>query len=502
MSSAATSAAAAGRDTGSPSVTSRKELLLQEAAALEELARLRETNKLDAYRPYLKQLEFHAMGAEKSERLLTAGNQLGKTMCGSFEMAMHLTGRYPDWWTGHRFSGPIRAWVGGESATVVRDTTQKLLLGDMTETHELLGTGAIPADCLDIGSVSWSRGVADGVDTCVVKHISGGKSVLKFKTYEQQRVKWQGDSLHLVWFDEEPPRDLYTEGLARLTARDGISFMTFTPLKGMSKVVSTFKKELSSDRGEVIMTAADCPHITPELKEKLLSRYPRHEWDTRLNGVPMQGEGRIFNVAESVISCAPFEIPGYWKRIIGLDVGHGDHPTAAVNLALDPDRDILYVCGTYRSTATGIASHASHIRAWGRIPVAWPHDAHQGDKASGTAVSKLYEKEHCWMLPSHARFPDSRAMSVWAGITDLEDRMMTNRFKVFSTETDWFEEYRNYHMEDGKIVPIFDDLLSATRYGDMMLKFAKVIDRNWTPQAVRRKQAVAKGMDFDPFTGR
>jgi len=60
-------------------------------------------DRLRYYRPYPKQRDFHAAGLRSRERLLMAGNQLGKTLAGGFEVAMHATGRYPDWWRGRRF---------------------------------------------------------------------------------------------------------------------------------------------------------------------------------------------------------------------------------------------------------------------------------------------------------------------------------------------------------------------------------------------------------------
>src|SRR5215831_16676775 len=65
-----------------------------------ERQRRRTENRLNYYRPYKKQLEFHEAGATHRERLLMAGNQLGKTLAGGFEAAMHATGRYPDDWKG------------------------------------------------------------------------------------------------------------------------------------------------------------------------------------------------------------------------------------------------------------------------------------------------------------------------------------------------------------------------------------------------------------------
>src|SRR5262245_9896377 len=63
-------------------------------------------NKLAHYEPYPKQAAFHSAGALHRERLLMAANQSGKTLAGGMEVAMHATGRYPDWWKGRRFDRP------------------------------------------------------------------------------------------------------------------------------------------------------------------------------------------------------------------------------------------------------------------------------------------------------------------------------------------------------------------------------------------------------------
>ncbi|ABQ70774.1 Bacteriophage terminase large (ATPase) subunit and inactivated derivatives-like protein [Rhizorhabdus wittichii RW1] len=205
-----------------------------------ELARRRGRDRLSAYRPYAKQREFHDAGAEHRERLFMAGNQLGKTVAGSFEIAMHLTGRYPGWWRGRRFDAPGRYWVAGETRISTRDTVQKLLLGD-PERPEAWGTGAIPGAA--IRTTHRASGVANAIDTLTVAHVAGGASTLLFKAYEQGRAKWQGDTLNGIWFDEEPPLDIYVEGLTRTNATGGFAMLTFTPLKGMSEVVRMFLEE-------------------------------------------------------------------------------------------------------------------------------------------------------------------------------------------------------------------------------------------------------------------
>ena len=166
-----------------------------------------------------------------------ASNRFGKTQCGAAEMAIHLTGRYPDWWQGKRFDTPIRAWASGVTNESARDVVQEKLIGPPSRKEDW-GTGFIPGDAL--GEVDPARGVAGMIDTVSVKHVSGGNSTLQFKSYERGREKWQGSALEVLWLDEEPPMDIYMEGLTRTNETGGIVYLTFTPLLGMSDVVHRF----------------------------------------------------------------------------------------------------------------------------------------------------------------------------------------------------------------------------------------------------------------------
>ncbi len=99
----------------------------------------------------------------------------------------------------------------------------------------------IPGDAIQ--DTSSRMGVADAIDSVLVKHVSGDNSTLGFKSYDQGREKWQGETLDVVWFDEEPPMDIYMEGLTRTNATGGMVYLTFTPLLGMSDVVHMFIQE-------------------------------------------------------------------------------------------------------------------------------------------------------------------------------------------------------------------------------------------------------------------
>jgi terminase large subunit-like protein len=143
-------------------------------------------NRLAYYKPYPKQAEFRA--AKARERLLMAGNQLGKTLAGGFEAAMYATGRYPDWWQGERFDRSTVGWCCGVTGEVVRDTVQKVLVGRPGQ----IGTGSIPKDA--IGELVTARGITDLLDVIKVRYESGGTSLIMLKSYLSGREKFQGEN--------------------------------------------------------------------------------------------------------------------------------------------------------------------------------------------------------------------------------------------------------------------------------------------------------------------
>lgn len=195
---------------------------------------------------YRKHMQFFAAGATEWERAVIAANRIGKTWgIGAYETTCHLTGLYPAWWVGRRFDGPIDAWAAGDTAQTTRDVVQHALLGVGGEDSEgEIGTGMIPGDLI-IGKPTAARSISGAIDTARVRHSSGGVSRIGFKSYDQGRKKFQGTAKHLVWLDEEPPEDVYTECITRLMTLGGHLLATFTPLEGQTQVVLKFKKFLT-----------------------------------------------------------------------------------------------------------------------------------------------------------------------------------------------------------------------------------------------------------------
>lgn len=196
---------------------------------------------------YAKHTQFFAAGKNFRARCFMAANRVGKTFsAGGYETTCHLTGDYPDWWPGRKFRHPIRAWACGKTNETTRDIVQTTLLGDIQYrgARKLVdGAGVIPRDRIgvDPGQITWKQGVADLVDTVMIRHQSGGWSKLGLKSYQQGRGAFEGTAQHLIWNDEEPPVEVYGEQIIRTATTKGILMLTFTPLEGMSDVVQQFQ---------------------------------------------------------------------------------------------------------------------------------------------------------------------------------------------------------------------------------------------------------------------
>jgi phage terminase large subunit-like protein len=411
-----------------------------------------------------------------------------------------LTGAYPPWWQGKRFDHPVHAWIAGESGQSVRDTAQTHLFGTPGDPNAV----GLIAPGLIIGLPDRSHGTQNLFDTVRVRHASGGVSTVSTKTYEQDRGKWQGATLDLLWLDEESPAAIYGEALSRLTG-DGIMFTTFTPLMGRTELVERFlhdgSPEALRDRGVVRMSLDEAEHFTPLQKAQRLAGYQEYERDARAYGEPMMGEGRVFDQSPATLSIdSTLQAPLHWAKLVGMDWGV-THPFAAVLTAWDRETDIFYVLDTIRLKNSRPIEHVSAInRIAAGTRCAWPHDMSKRESNLDTITSN-YRQQGLLMLPQHASFPDG-SISTEAGILEMQERMADGRFRVKAHCVDWFEEYRGYYRKDGQLVKVRDDLLSATRIALMMKRFGRPgpIGPSLTGRAI--PVSTKPRTDFDLFSGR
>jgi phage terminase large subunit-like protein len=472
------------------------------ADALEaELDRLTYQGRLLTFEPYEKQKIHMELGRTKRERLLMAGNRLGKSETGAYEAACHLTGKYPKWWKGKKFDGPTKGWIAGVTWLDVRNVCQTKICGQYG-VDALFGTGMIAkADLLD---KSLGRNVTDAYDTIQVRHVSGGISIAQFKSYDQGRQKFQGEGLDWIWFDEEPPLDIYSEGLTRIGERDGVAWLTFTPLQGPTAVVLRYLDEPAKDRAVTTITIDEATHITPETKERMVAGYLPHEREARARGVPMLGSGRIFMATDESVIEAPIEyIPQAWTKLWGIDFGI-DHPFAAALILWDRDNDVIHVHHTIRISDALPLQHAAAMKPIGiNVPVAWPQDGTQR-RDDGKPLADHYKRCGLAMLSEHATWPPPKGgVSTEAGVMEMDERERTGRLKYAAQLSDLLDERRFYHRKDGQIVKLKDDILSAVRIAIMMKRKARSVDLggmlNSSPWGSGSQ--IAHGIDFDVFGG-
>jgi phage terminase large subunit-like protein len=405
---------------------------------------------------YPRHLEFFEAGARYNERLFMAANRVGKTLgVGALETALHLTGQYPAWWRGRKFSKPISAWAAGQTSKTTKDILQQALLGK----PQHFGTGTIPGDC--ILSTTPKVGIPEAIDTVYIRHISGGTSDLTLKAYEQGVESFYGTGKDLVWLDEECEQNIYVECLTRTLSTvpgqpNGLILFTFTPLWGMTEMVRQFREAPpGSMKYTVTATWEDAPHLDEKTKAQLEAEYPSWQRDARTKGIPQLGSGAIYHPTDDEILVTPFAIPDHWPKVFGLDVGW--NLTCALWAARDNESGVVYLYSEHYMGHEEPHVHSHAIKARGAwIPGVIDPAAKGRSQVDGTALISRYRQEGLKLSPA--------VNAVEAGIFAVEQMMYGGKLKAFKSLSHWYSELRGYHRREGKIVKERDHAMDAMRY--------------------------------------
>lgn len=443
---------------------------LELAALLQERERRDARRKLFTYFPetgplrrelYTQHMQFFALGADYATRAFMAANRVGKTESGGgYELTLHLTGRYPSWWTGRRFTHAIDAWAAGDTKETVRDILQLKLIGP----EGAYGTGLIPGDDL-LRTVRRPQG-GGALDYVQVRHVSGGVSRLAFKSYDQGREAFQGTEKHVVLLDEESNESIRSECAIRLGTTNGLLMETFTPLRGLTPVVLAYlggdavipvgRVGKSGDQAMVMAGWDDAPHLDAGQKARMLASCEPHLRDARSKGTPSIGSGAIYPVPEDQITVDDFEIPAHWPRAYGLDVGW--NCTAAAFGAIDREADILYLYSEHYQGQQEPSTHVAGIKGRGAwIPGVIDPASRGRSQKDGENLLQIYTDLGLKLIPADN--------SVESGLFAVHQRLATGRLKVFKSMQNWLSEYRIYRRDDkGHIVKKRDHIMDGTRY--------------------------------------
>lgn len=200
----------------------------------------------------------------------------------------------------------------------------------------------------------------------------------------------------------------------------------------------------------------DVPHLSEDAKRELLSSIPPYQRKARSEGEPQLGAGAIYPIAESDILVEPFEIPPYWRKSYGLDVGW--NRTAAVWSHYDADADIVYLTGEYERSMAEPSVHAGAVRLRGDwVPGVIDPAARGRSQRDGEQLLQDYVDLGLKLsLANNA---------VEHGLFAVYQRMSTGRLKVFSNLVGVRRELRIYRRDEkGNVVKKDDHLMDAMRY--------------------------------------
>jgi len=439
-------------------------------------------NQLRYFRPFEHQLRFFETG-QSDRRGILAANRIGKTVSTCYETAMHLTGQYPEWWTGKRFDKPITAMVAGEGWGQVAMVLQNELLGTQDiKIADAIGTGAIPRDNIVFDTMRNDGANCLGVE---VRHQSGSNSYLVFANYTQEVRQMQGFKLTLAVFDEQPPDDFFSEIVTRTATTQGQVLCSFTPLKGLNGLVSKFWNN-EEGYNHIRVSWDDVPEYDPwgepfllnSTRAQLERDYLPHERDARRNGVPVMGKGAVFQIRTwPTYKTGDYDFRNSHglHRIIALDLGLVNDRTVISLMYWDPnEREAwlhtqIVVKGVEEANPMNYINHLMRPEVFG-TPIVLPADASTPGRYTMSALSirQLFEQYELNVHPEPIMNPADdqgrRTNHKSYGINVMRQMLELGTLHVNENCTEFLREAQNYFVDPQGRFSDPDDAIDSCRY--------------------------------------
>jgi len=292
---------------------------------LDELERLindditdRAENPYYFFKPLKKQKEFKDCPAKT--KALFGGNQSGKTTTGAHTVIEKCLDNPDQRW-----------WCGAETWELSRLVQQ----GKINE--------MLPLDQLEYAHYTEENGFRHNI----VRFKNG--SSISFRSYDQERKRWQGATLHGIWLDEEPPWDIYQECLPRLAKNNGLLLVTMTSLTGYTRFVEEIV--LGKKRGIICFFISTYDNhvkyggvLTDEALQRLEDQIEEKDRKARLHGIPTPKTGMVFeNFSMQKPHVIPyneeFEPRSDWPTLVSIDP-HPRTPHGVLWMHIDPQSHI------------------------------------------------------------------------------------------------------------------------------------------------------------------
>ena len=435
-----------------------------------------------------------------------ARNQSGKSYAVCTALSVIATGLYDETpgYTGKRYASPISCIVAGQTAELVRDSLQLLLLGDFELFEEestkatLSGTGLIPGNLV----VRYSRKKApsDSIDTVFIRHKSGGLSKIMFKSYDQGYQRFSARTLDLVVLDEDPGfgegKKIVSECKMRIQVRNGDLWFSLTPTLGMTPVSQMFYPEPDKPNRKLVMAGLwDDETLSEAQKQKIFDECEESERQCRCFGHPQQGEGKVYNVEKKMFvkDYDEYTLPPLCTYARLFDFGYSNF--FCLWAAYDRYKDVLYILDEYTNGDQMVVYHAAEIksidkRLFGKevnLVTQYPHDGHARE-GEGESKRETWEKHGIQFAddfahyliekvnPNNGKTTVAKSIETQLGITDIRDRMRSGRLIIDSRCQNLIRQIDYYHIKDGKIVKVDDHGCDALRQGAMSVQNFERVD--------------------------
>ncbi len=434
-----------------------------------------------------KQIEFHK--STKRNRWLFGGNRTGKTECGAVETIWLSLGIHP--YKNNKNS--TDCWVVSLSNRVQKEVAQAKIL-------KYLPRNSIEEIVMSEGKRSNPE---NGVIECIiVKNIFGNQSRIWFKSCEEGRDKFQGASLDFVWFDEEPPQDIYCECKMRVLDRCGEIFGTMTPLKGFTYIYDEIYLNNKNDDEIYCLFVSweDNPYLKLSEIERLSKTMSEDEIESRKFGRFSSIDcGLIYNEFDINVNVVePFNIPKEWQDNISIDPGLSN-PLSCHWYARDYD-DNVYVIAEHFAENKTIEFHSNRIKEiskslnWktksnGMVEALIDSAANQRTLASQKSVSELFFDNGILVNPNVNK-------DVLSGISKVKTYLknITGKSKlfIFSNCVNLIREFKTYRW-NGSDSPIKKDdhCLDELRYYIMSLT-SYTSNKNFKSEITKDKERLIK----------
>lgn len=377
------------------------------------------------------QQKFHDSPARG--RLFIGGNRSGKTVGGAAEAVKRLTGTHESY-TKHRT--PIR----GRAVGVDFDNgVNKIMMPEIARW--------IPPSMLINGS--WEASYAKGDKTLTLEN----GSTLEFMSYDQDVDKFAGTSRHFVWFDEEPPEEIFNECLARLIDTSGDWWMTMTPLIDMSWTLDRLYTPGITEADPNIevfeVSTSENQYVNSVEIEILTMGMTDEQKEARLHGKYMTYTGTIYG---SVIQDSTFVEPYVdtdrwpllekWGHFGMLDHGYRN-PTAFLLGAFDSEGRIIIYDEYYetnrlvKENALAILSRINELKIKDKLHyiVADPSIKNK-DPIGGGSIYQEYGEHGLYMTLANN--------DVTAGINRVSSRLKNNQLYIAKNCTNLRWEINRY----------------------------------------------------------